>query len=102
MPDLDNRRPLKVRDTGWAKDVAARLAKALGLKVWALTRGEVGRRPLAFRVEGTGDPDGILPDRQAASDTWHLLRYFRLSAQGRLVMGSRGFFGNAPVANDYD
>lgn len=41
----------------------ARLAKALGLKVWALTRGEVGRRPLAFRVEGTGDPDGILPDR---------------------------------------
>jgi len=28
MTDLDNRRPLKVRDTGWAKDFAARLAKA--------------------------------------------------------------------------
>jgi len=28
MTDLENRRPLKVRDTGWAKDFAARLAKA--------------------------------------------------------------------------
>ena len=35
----------------------------------------------------------ILPRGQGASDTWHLLRYFRLSADGRLVMGSRGYFG---------
>jgi len=28
MTDLDNRRPLKVRDTSWAKDVAAQLAKS--------------------------------------------------------------------------
>jgi glycine/D-amino acid oxidase-like deaminating enzyme len=40
----------------------------------------------------------ILPERQSASDTWQLLRYFRLDAAGRLLMGSRGVFGNAPVA----
>jgi glycine/D-amino acid oxidase-like deaminating enzyme len=40
----------------------------------------------------------ILPERQSASDTWHLLRYFRLDATGRLLMGSRGVFGNGPVA----
>ena len=40
----------------------------------------------------------ILPERQSASDTWHLLRYFRLDATGRLLMGSRGVFGEAPVA----
>jgi len=38
----------------------------------------------------------ILPQRQAASDTWHLLRYFRLSADGRLVLGSRGTFAPTP------
>ena len=40
----------------------------------------------------------ILPERQSASDTWHLLRYFRLEATGRLCMGSRGVFGNVPLA----
>jgi glycine/D-amino acid oxidase-like deaminating enzyme len=40
----------------------------------------------------------ILPERQSASDTWHLLRYFRLDATGRLCMGSRGVFGNPPLA----
>jgi glycine/D-amino acid oxidase-like deaminating enzyme len=40
----------------------------------------------------------ILPERQSASDTWRLLRYFRLDATGRLCMGSRGVFGNVPVA----
>lgn len=40
----------------------------------------------------------ILPERQSASDTWHLLRYFRRDATGRLLMGSRGVFGDAPVA----
>ncbi len=38
----------------------------------------------------------ILPEGQAVSDTWHLLRYFRLDAGARLVMGSRGVFGNEP------
>ncbi len=39
----------------------------------------------------------ILPEGQAVSDTWHLLRYFRLDAGGRLVMGSRGMFGARPL-----
>ncbi|MBL9215845.1 MAG: D-2-hydroxyacid dehydrogenase [Opitutaceae bacterium] len=46
----------------------ARLAKAMGLKIWALTRGPVAARPLAYRVEGTGDPDGRLPDRVFGPD----------------------------------
>lgn len=39
----------------------------------------------------------ILPEGQAVSDTWHLLRYFRLDAGGRLVMGSRGMFSARPL-----
>jgi len=38
----------------------------------------------------------ILPGGQAASDTRHLLRYFRLDAGGRFVLGSRGVFGVQP------
>ena len=38
----------------------------------------------------------ILPGGQAASDTWHLLRYFRMDASGRLVLGARGTFGQLP------
>jgi glycine/D-amino acid oxidase-like deaminating enzyme len=40
----------------------------------------------------------VLPGGQAASDTGHLLRYFRLDSTGRLVMGSRGAFGAASLA----
>ena len=39
----------------------------------------------------------ILPEGQSVSDTWRLLRYFRLDAQGHLIMGSRGVFGDAPL-----
>ena len=39
----------------------------------------------------------ILPGGQSASDTWHLLRYFRLDASGRLLMGSRGTFADVPL-----
>ena len=42
----------------------ARLAKALGLTVHVLTRREVGPRGDVFSVPGTGDPEGILPDRK--------------------------------------
>jgi len=42
----------------------------------------------------------ILPDGQAASDTWQLLRYFRLDASGRLVLGSRGTFARTPAQHD--
>jgi len=40
----------------------------------------------------------ILPEGQSVSDTWRLLRYFRLDAQGRFIMGSRGVFGDVPPA----
>ena len=45
-----------------------RIAKAMGLKVWALTRGPVAKRSLTFCVEGAGDPDGVLPDRIFSPD----------------------------------
>lgn len=42
----------------------ARLAKALGLTVWVMTRdGQLKPRRDKYRVEGTGDPEGTLPDR---------------------------------------
>lgn len=41
----------------------ARQAKALGLRVHVLGRGVIGPSPNMYRVEGTGDPDGTLPDR---------------------------------------
>jgi glycine/D-amino acid oxidase-like deaminating enzyme len=40
----------------------------------------------------------ILPEGQAASDTCHLLRYFRMDASGRFIMGTRGAFGDVPLA----
>jgi glycine/D-amino acid oxidase-like deaminating enzyme len=53
---------------------------------------QVATEPLTERLRAE-----ILPQGQAASDTWHLLRYFRVDASGRLVMGTRGTFGTAPV-----
>jgi phosphoglycerate dehydrogenase-like enzyme len=41
----------------------ARVAKALGLTIHVLTRKPVGPRKDAYTMPGTGDPDGILPDR---------------------------------------
>ena len=46
----------------------ARLAKAMGLTVWALIRGSITKRPRTFCVEGTGDPEGGLPDRVFTPD----------------------------------
>ncbi|MDP8985570.1 MAG: FAD-binding oxidoreductase [Pseudomonadota bacterium] len=40
---------------------------------------------------------GILPERQAVSDTCRLLRYFRLDGSGRFVLGSRGAFGRTSL-----
>jgi len=42
----------------------ARLAKASGMRVHVLTRNGAGRRGGVYAVEGTGDPEGTLPDRQ--------------------------------------
>ena len=41
----------------------ARLCKALGLKVHVLTRTGIKTRNEFYRVPGTGDPEGVLPDR---------------------------------------
>lgn len=42
----------------------ARLAKAIGMNVWVMTRdGKVRKRDTTYCVAGTGDPDGKLPDR---------------------------------------
>jgi sarcosine oxidase len=54
---------------------------------------QVATEPIPEKLRQT-----ILPEGQSASDTWHLLRYFRLDATGRLIMGSRGTFTDVPVA----
>lgn len=41
----------------------ARLARALGLRVHVLTRNGVGPRSNDYCLPGTGDPEGVLPDR---------------------------------------
>jgi glycine/D-amino acid oxidase-like deaminating enzyme len=56
---------------------------------------QVATAPLPATLRHT-----ILPAGQAASDTWHLLRYFRLDASGRFVLGSRGTFAAAPTVHD--
>ena len=48
---------------GLARETA-RLCKALGVTVWAMTRdGTVKPRKNVYAVPGTGDPEGQLPDR---------------------------------------
>lgn len=69
------------------------VVQALRTSVVAVPSLQVASEPLSPSLA-----QSILPQRQAVSDTWHLLRYFRLSADGRLVMGSRGSFGSAPIA----
>jgi glycine/D-amino acid oxidase-like deaminating enzyme len=56
---------------------------------------QVATAPIPAELRST-----ILPEGQAASDTWHLLRYFRLDAGGRLVLGSRGTFAQEPQLRD--
>lgn len=70
-----------------------RLVDALRTTVVAVPSFQVATEPLPQALR-----DSILPQGQAASDTWHLLRYYRLSPDGRLVLGSRGLFGHAPLA----
>jgi glycine/D-amino acid oxidase-like deaminating enzyme len=54
---------------------------------------QVATEPIPEKLRQT-----VLPEGQSASDTWHLLRYFRLDSAGRLVMGSRGSFADVPAA----
>ncbi len=41
----------------------ARLAKTLGMRIHVFSRNGVNPSPDVYRVEGTGDADGVLPDR---------------------------------------
>jgi phosphoglycerate dehydrogenase-like enzyme len=41
----------------------ARLAKAMGMIVYVISRHGVSRRVNTFHLPGVGDPDGVLPDR---------------------------------------
>lgn len=74
----------------------ARLAKCLGLRVWVLSRGPIKRRELTYRVEGTGDPEGVLPDRVFAPDEKleflsgldYLVLAVPLSAKTRGIIGA--------------
>ena len=51
---------------------------------------QVATEPLSDNLRGS-----ILPEGQAASDTLRLLRYYRMDAQGRFIMGARGPFKDA-------
>jgi glycine/D-amino acid oxidase-like deaminating enzyme len=71
------------------------LSEDLRRTVVAVPSFQVATAPIPAPLRRT-----ILPDGQAASDTWHLLRYFRLDATGRLVLGTRGRFTPARSARD--
>ena len=48
----------------------ARLARQLGLRVHVLTRSGTGPRGVVYVVPGTGDQDGVLPDRGWIFSWW--------------------------------
>ena len=68
------------------------LTDALRRSVVPVPSFQVATAPIPPSLRAT-----ILPGGQSASDTWRLLRYFRVDASGRLVMGSRGTFAAAPT-----
>ena len=53
---------------------------------------QVATAPLPSRLRAA-----ILPGGHSVSDTQRLLCYFRLDAAGRLVLGTRGSYGDIPV-----
>jgi glycine/D-amino acid oxidase-like deaminating enzyme len=72
---------------------ADRLHGRLRRSVVAVPSYQIASDPLPERLQRL-----ILPERQAVSDTRRLLRYFRLDAAGRLVMGARGVYGDVPAS----
>jgi glycine/D-amino acid oxidase-like deaminating enzyme len=68
------------------------LTGALRRSIVRVPSFQVASRPLSAALRAT-----ILPGGQSASDTWRLLRYFRLDASGRFVLGARGTFAAAPT-----
>lgn len=71
------------------------LTDGLRRTVVAVPSFQVATAPIPPPLRST-----ILPDGQAASDTRRLLRYFRLGPGGRLVLGTRGVFSQAPTLHD--
>jgi glycine/D-amino acid oxidase-like deaminating enzyme len=66
---------------------SGRLHDGLRRSVVAASSWQVATDPLPAEVRAT-----ILPEGQAGSDMRRLLRYFRLDADGRFVLGARGSF----------
>ena len=83
----------------------ARLAKAFGMRVLAMRRGN-DRRERGFTVPGTGDPEGVLPDRFVGPDALHellaesdvVLNALPLTAQTRNYFGHEAFAAMRPGA----
>jgi len=69
------------------------LVEALRRSVIPVCSVQVATRPLSENLRRS-----ILPEGQAASDTRRLLLYFRKDAEGRLIMGGRGAYGQAGIA----
>ncbi len=69
------------------------LVSGLRRSIVAIPSLQVATAPIPEALRAT-----ILPGGQSASDTQRLLRYFRLDSTGRLVMGTRGSFGDTPQA----
>ncbi len=64
------------------------LHDALRRSVVPVPSYQIATQPLSAQLRRT-----ILPGGQAASDTYNLLRYYRLDADGRLIVGARGLYG---------
>lgn len=65
---------------------------ALRRTVVAVPSIQVATAPLPAHLRAR-----ILPEGQSVSDTQRILRYFRLDAAGRLVLGTRGSYGDVPI-----
>lgn len=65
---------------------------ALRRTVVAVPSIQVATAPLPQHLRAS-----ILPAGQSVSDTQRVLRYFRLDASGRFVLGTRGAYGDVPV-----
>jgi len=72
-----------------------RLADDVRRSLISVASVQIATAPLPEALRRT-----VLPQGQAASDTCRLLRYFRLDASGRLVMGSRGTLAGTVRARD--
>ena len=75
----------------------ARLCRALGMEVWAMSRGPIGPRPLRYAVPDTGDPQGVIPSRRFGLDEMaeflphldHLVLTAALNPGSRHLLGAR-------------